>query len=342
MTSILGAFVFVLVMLGPIAIGLAISVPIAGAIVRLRANYTPKGLQLNQEEDINGSSHVAPEARVGPAVDGIINMGRRIFRLEGWPGFYKGFMPALVSTVLLTWWAILTIPGHAKYKPRSSMHIPATGVFRGLLYGFGSLAVSIPYEILFNRAVCTPHRLPWFRPMEALRIILTPYELRKPWVLYLTPGLLAARMLIVVWVVAIARIVRAMLLPSLSDGLSSAHDTDDQNRMTKFLNMTNFTIFVLFSMSSTAILCPLEVLATRLSVQRNHPTTDADCAIDGMADPAADYIGEEEDVIALRSEEDPYIGLADCARRMIDEEGISSLFRAWWLTMIAVTLGGFA
>jgi hypothetical protein len=77
-------------------------------------------------------------------------------------------------------------------------------------------------------------------------------------------------------------------------------------------------------------------------VQRNHPTTDADCAIDGIADPAADYIGEEEDVIALRSEEDPYIGLADCARRMIDEEGFSSLFRAWWLTMIAVTLGGFA
>ncbi|ELU40586.1 hypothetical protein AG1IA_05390 [Rhizoctonia solani AG-1 IA] len=339
MTSILGAFVFVLVMLGPIAIGLAISVPIAGAIVRYVnlghfPNYTPKGLQLNQEEDINGSSHVAPEARVGPAVDGIINMGRRIFRLEGWPGFYK--VPALVSTVLLTWWAILTIPGHAKYKPRSSMHIPATGVFRGLLYGFGSLAVSIPYEILFNRAVCTPHRLPWFRPMEALRIILTPYELRKPWVLYLTPGLLAARMLIVVWVVAIARIVRAMLLPSVSRDVSTLAIWS-LNHASRLSSPMDSRV-----MSSTAILCPLEVLATRLSVQRNHPTTDADCAIDGMADPAADYIGEEEDVIALRSEEDPYIGLADCARRMIDEEGISSLFRAWWLTMIAVTLGGFA
>lgn len=112
--------------------------------------------------------------------------------------------------------------------------------------------------------------------------------------------------------------------------------------MTKSLNPTNVMIFMLFSMASTAILCPLEVLATRLSVQRNHPTTDADCAIDGMADPAADYIGEEEDVIALRSEEDPYLGLSDCARRMIDEEGPGSLYRAWWLTMLAVTLGGFA
>jgi len=342
MMNPIAAVVFVLAMIGPISVGLAISVPIAGAIVRLRANYTPKGLQLNQEEDVNGSSHVAPEARVGPAVDGIVNMMRRIYQLEGWPGMYKGFMPAFVSTILLTLWALLTIPGHAKYQPRSQMHVPSTGIFRGLLYGMGALVVGIPYEILFNRAVCTPHRLPWFQPTEALRIILTPYERRKPWVLYLTPGLLAARIAILVWVVAVARTVRGMLLPSLANGLGSAHDEEDQNRMTKYLNMTNLTIFILFSVSSTAVLCPLEVLATRLSVQRNHPRTDADCAIDGLADPAAEYIGEEEDVIALRSEEDPYLGLTDCASRMVDEEGFSSLFRAWWLTMIAVTLGGFA
>ncbi|KAF8596377.1 mitochondrial carrier [Ceratobasidium sp. AG-I] len=342
MPSGIEVIVFLLAMIGPICLGLAISVPFAGAIVRLRANYTPKGLQLNQEEDINGSSHVAPEARVGPSVNGIINMLRRIRRLEGWPGFYKGFMPALVSTILMTLWAVITIPGHAKYRPRSQVHVPATGILRSLFYSAGALVVAIPYEILFNRAVCTPHRLPWFKPMEALRIILTPYERRKPWILYLTPGLLAARLAIIVWIVAVARVLRSYLLPSLASGLSSAHDADDQNRMTKHVNLINLTIFTLFSASSTAILCPLEVLATRLSVQRNHPTTDADCAIDGMSDPAADYIGEEEDVIALRSEEDPYTGLGDCVRRMIDEEGVGSLFRAWWLTMIAVTLGGFA
>ncbi|KAJ1303786.1 hypothetical protein OPQ81_008209 [Rhizoctonia solani] len=342
MADIVGVFLFLLVMLGPIALGLFIAVPIAGAIVRLRANYTPKGLRLNQEEDINGSSHVAPEARVGPAVDGIVNMIRRIYRLEGWSGFYKGFVPAFASTILLTLWAVLTIPGHPKYKPRCSMHVPATNVFRGLLYGFGTLTVSIPYEILFNRAVCTPHRLPWFKPMKALRIVLTPYEIRKPWMLYLTPGLLAARMLIVVWVVAVARVVRAKLLPSLANGLSSAHDPDDQNRMTKFLNPTKLAVFLLFSMTSTIILCPLEVLATRLSVQRNQSKTDADGVIDGATDPPQDYIGEEEDVIALRSEEDPYTGLIDCAKRMTREEGVGSLFRAWWLTMIAVTLGAFS
>jgi hypothetical protein len=62
-------------------------------------------------------------------------------------------VPAFVSTILLTLWAILTIPGHAKYQPRSQTHVPATGILRGLLYGMGALVVGIPYEILFNRYV---------------------------------------------------------------------------------------------------------------------------------------------------------------------------------------------
>ncbi|KDN39056.1 hypothetical protein RSAG8_09092, partial [Rhizoctonia solani AG-8 WAC10335] len=66
MTNFLGVLVFLLVMLGPIALGLFIAVPIAGAIVRLRANYTPKSLQLDQSDDANDSSHVAPETHVGP------------------------------------------------------------------------------------------------------------------------------------------------------------------------------------------------------------------------------------------------------------------------------------
>ncbi|QRV78480.1 mitochondrial carrier protein [Ceratobasidium sp. AG-Ba] len=324
-------------MIGPIGVGLIIAVPLAGAIVRLRANYTPKGLQLDQED-----TDVAPQARVGPAVDGIVNMLRRIYRLEGWPGMYKGFVPALISTIVITLWAILTVPGHAKYRPCSQVYVPATSILHGLLYGMGALLVAIPYEILFNRAVCTPHRLPWLQPMQALRTILTPYERRKPWVLYLTPGLLAARMLILVWLVAVAQVVRAKLLPSLSRGLSSVHDPDDQNRMTKHLKPMKLIIFLVFSMASTVILCPLEVLATRLSVQRNHSKTEADRTIDGASDPMPDYIGEEEDVIALRSEDDPYRSLLDCGKRMVNEEGFGSLFRAWWLTMIAVTLGSFA
>jgi hypothetical protein len=39
---------------------------------------------------------------------------------------------------------------------------------------------------------------------------------------------------------------------------------------------------------------------------------------------------------SLRNEGDPYLGLVDCAKRIVDEEGWSTLYRAWWMT----TLGG--
>lgn len=37
---------------------------------------------------------------------------------------------------------------------------------------------------------------------------------------------------------------------------------------------------------------------------------------------------------SLRHEGDPYIGLTDCAKRIIDEEGIAALYRAWWITLL--------
>ena len=40
----------------------------------------------------------------------------------------------------------------------------------------------------------------------------------------------------------------------------------------------------------------------------------------------------------LRHEGDPYLGLVDSAKRIIDEEGVMALYRAWWITL----LGGLA
>lgn len=37
---------------------------------------------------------------------------------------------------------------------------------------------------------------------------------------------------------------------------------------------------------------------------------------------------------SLRNEKDPYLGLIDCAKKVVDEEGWSTLYRAWWLTML--------
>lgn len=80
---------------------------------------------------------------------------------------------------------------------------------------------------------------------------------------------------------------------------------------------------------STPILTPLEVIAIRLAIQRNHdPVEYSAVPQDNDLDDAPDYYAEQDDVIGLRSEEDPYLGLYDCFKRIVDEEGFRALYRA--------------
>lgn len=44
----------------------------------------------------------------------------------------------------------------------------------------------------------------------------------------------------------------------------------------------------------------------------------------------------------LRNEGDPYLGLVDCAKRIVAEEGYRTLYRAWWLTLLGGLGGAFA
>jgi hypothetical protein len=44
----------------------------------------------------------------------------------------------------------------------------------------------------------------------------------------------------------------------------------------------------------------------------------------------------------MRNDKDPYLGLVDCAKRIIDEEGLGALYRGWWLTMLFGVFGAFA
>lgn len=45
---------------------------------------------------------------------------------------------------------------------------------------------------------------------------------------------------------------------------------------------------------------------------------------------------------SLRTEREPYIGLVDCAKRIMDEEGWGALYRAWWLTMFGCLAGALS
>jgi hypothetical protein len=61
-------------LLAALAISLAIFVPLTGVLVRLRANYNPKGLQLDSERD------AVPHT--GPVVRSYFKMMGRVYRIE--------------------------------------------------------------------------------------------------------------------------------------------------------------------------------------------------------------------------------------------------------------------
>lgn len=172
----------------------------------------------------------------------------------------------------------------------------------------------------------------------ALRRLFTPTELRKPWVLYATPGLLGAKVLHLAYVVLILRTMRSVLLPSV-DEISSGTREPGSGLPPDF-TVLRLGTYMFIAALSAIVLCPLEVIATRLSLQRNYPTS-ATFETVPQDEPEAPLAGTE-DVIGLRDELDPYRGFTDAAKRMVDEEGWKALYRGWWITLLAGVLGAFA
>ena len=122
-------------------------------------------------------------------------------------------------------------------------------------------------------AITTPHKLPWFAPLRALQILLTPTEFHKPWKIYFAPGLIPARMLHVLWLVIVQRTVRSLLLPGLMPSIptdSSDNNPDDRKWYNPFAKVNTFALiaYILFViLSAIFVIAPLEVMTTRLTIQ---------------------------------------------------------------------------
>jgi len=315
-----------LVFIFSLVVSIAIIVPLTGGLVRFRANYNPKGLQLDAEG--------GAQPHTGPVVSSFFGMIGRVYRIEGWAGLYKGLIPTFMSTFLITLFLVFVVESP---KPRhGAYNAPEAGVLGTLVYSTFKMIISLPTVIITYRAITTPHRLPYFKPMYSLRILLTPTERRKPWILYLTPGLMAAQIAHISYIVIGLGTIRRILLPELSaPGVPKMEN----------ISRVRLAIFFVLVILSTSILTPLEVITTRLAIQRNHAASGFNSVSqeeEGDAEETTEYAGADEDVIGLRSEEDPYLGLVDCAKRIVDEEGYKTLYRAWWLTMLGGVIGAIS
>ncbi|GJJ06305.1 hypothetical protein Clacol_000496 [Clathrus columnatus] len=303
-----------------------------GVLVRFRANYSPKGLQL--DEDGGAQPHA------GPVVRSYFAMFGRVVKLEGWTGLFKGIMPSILSTSVVTVFLWFYIGSTMPSSP-GRYSSPATSPLQVLVYSIVIATIGLPVTILINRSITTPYLLPWSNSRYSLRRLFTPTELAKPWILYTTPGLLGAKLLHLVYVVLVLRTFRTLLLPSINKLANGTYD--GETRIPSDFTVLRFVTYIIIAALSTVILCPLEVIATRLSLQRNHPTTIPYQAAsqEETVEPDEMYAGTE-DVIGLRNEYDPYTGFTDAAKRMVEEEGWRALYRGWWVTLLAGILSTFA
>lgn len=175
-----------------------------------------------------------------------------------------------------------------------------------LFYSFAMLIISLPTSILtyrydacclhlpdlyiFYRSITTPHKLPYFNVMKGLRVLLTPTERRRPWILYLTPGLMAAELCHIVVIVVFLGPMRRILLPRSPKGVIKPSD----------VSVWKLILYLVLLLASILLLAPLEVIATRLAIQRNHASAEYNSVsqeVDGDSEDTEEYAGTEEDVI---------------------------------------------
>ncbi|KAJ6468207.1 hypothetical protein C8R45DRAFT_1017919 [Mycena sanguinolenta] len=318
-----------------VATGIAftIGIPLVGVLIRYRANYTPKTGAVRLDDEVAPS--VAPRA---DASIGYFGMMKRVHRLEGWEGLYKGIMPSIITSLIAD---VVVAPFSVVLLQFTGPNSPPLSLLHRWVIGLGMSIIPtlliFPMQIIVNRAITTPHKLPAFAPRIALRTLLSPAERAQPLRLYLAPG------------VGFSVVLEALILSSLSMGAQTIFPPP-----TSWVRET--IAWVPTIVLGTLLTTPLEVLTARLTLQRrlgppsllNTPSAEilAAAAMDVVPVYSAEPVMEFRPVLTVGADavgeegEEPYTGLFDCARKIVAEEGWGVLARAWWLNvaLLALTL----
>lgn len=175
--GIVGFIASIIILAISITLSVLISQPFTGALVRLRANYLPKAVSLdNVLEDgslggqENGVRGVTPRAisgyflrerqstaKIGPVVNGIFSMLSRTKRLEGWPGIFKGYAPVVCQLFVLGLFTFLFynvggITGTGGGQYRAAPSGPGQfGFWSNLFFMIITSLVALPLNVITNR-----------------------------------------------------------------------------------------------------------------------------------------------------------------------------------------------
>ncbi|WOO81855.1 uncharacterized protein LOC62_04G005373 [Vanrija pseudolonga] len=313
-----------------VPLGLLITFPFVGAIVRLRADYNPKGVSLADDD---------PHYN-GPQLTGVFSTLRRTIAVEGWYGVYKGWAVALLQIAIMS--LVATIGASLFLWQRALVEhlLSYQLVIWALALVVPPIAafLSLPLYVLQIRAIVTPYRVP-FAPRRALRLLLSDAERSGPFALYYIPGLVGA-LLLSTFLNSLVRIVLKDVILG-----PNAHFITRPNEPPEPVSIAiagwRWALFGALSLALVFVLVPLDVVFTKLSVASVLPGLDEVVGESTPLVPGSSNLrlaGEEDDVVGVRPVSvAAYAGVGDAVRRITEEEGTGALFRAWeWTTAGAV------
>ncbi|PBL03548.1 hypothetical protein ARMGADRAFT_1056679 [Armillaria gallica] len=239
-------------------------------------------------------------------------IAKRVYQKQGISGLCYGLAPTFLIVAL------------TRFPPK--FYISPSPSTKG--YSLTSALLSILYYVfvlvLVYRSIAATRKLDLFEPTESLHYLLSDHEREKPWAIYQIPGLLPALVINVFINIAIIRPLHYLIFPVNHPEDISVTET-----------CLRLACILLVTALGTAVLTPLEVITTRLALQRNHGSRDVSLEDTGGAkvlEPSA----SDDVVVRLRNEDEPYPNLLDCAKTIVQEEGWRVLYRGWFITFLGV------
>ncbi|KAG1778456.1 hypothetical protein EV702DRAFT_153174 [Suillus placidus] len=282
--------------------------PLKGALIRWRANFTPK-VQPIPESPLTDDVQHASQPR------SLLGMLQRVNAEEGIDGLYKGILPTLSFVIFweMTYLPSIVVVGY--------LHFGVYDQSTVLIIAIASLIkiIATVIEAVFvNRAVTTQEDMSSFSLRRALDVLLSPAERRHPYRIFIIPGLLMA---CTSWVLFIVGTIgaRHFLFRVAKQFPGNFGNWEDMRPHIPLLVVVVILSFVL----NVLVLTPLEVMMVRLSIQAK--ATQVTLLLDT---PPVEAVGP----VRLRTDKVEYTGLISCARLIIHEEGWGALYRGWWWT----------
>ncbi|THV01011.1 mitochondrial carrier [Dendrothele bispora CBS 962.96] len=310
--------------------------PFTTTMVRYRANYAPKNPPQTSNRNSGSTTGNNTEVQTGDDVGSVIEvngyfaMMNRINKIEGLSGFLKGFVPSILYGFFAIIRGVLL-----RYLIGSGLE-EGSNEFRfnswyWTINHFVWGVIVLPFDIIINRAICTPYLLSFTQsPSIALSVLLSPSERKRPWKLYRSDLLTTVMISFSLFL-----LVRWLNI----DGTMSSDSSGEEDKEMRVFQMNRLHLYAASIILRNLTRIPLDVVSTRLMLQRYRDGSTQSSLPEGE-EPNASQLGLRKysayaKVIGVRSQSNPYTSLYDCIIKMKREEGWKVFYRGFWLSVLS-------